>query len=328
MHYGALAADEKRLTAESMQELSRGTKELIVSTLLKLHPPKHVVADIQAVDKATAFRLLDGLFVASTQCFAKAFTDGMEIARAGGATEAVCPHGNVCAILPIARTESTLDAVKVLTTFKHLPNVAFFDFWCGGTAQLLAECSAVDVHLGPRSGALYLADAKEKPVVSVPALAVEECPSFSHTDSVIASPAGLGVQRQPHPVSGSDLLFAAHDRFHGASHVNKPTKRCDARDPDLIAETRTMNSMRHEEANILREKDSSWLRNYTPQRNLFMLRVISHLRNRERALDFLQLAHKREAEQQRQDPAAGWELRLNSFGQIKLFSAHGGVVDL
>lgn len=323
--YGARAPEDKRLTAERLLALSNGEKEPIVATILSLRPPKAVANALtsQSVDKRTAFRLLQALFEAATECYAKAFRDGLDIQRAGGCDEAVCPHGSHFALLPIARTESTLDAIKLLVHFKHLPNVAFFDHWCGGKAQLVAECAKVGVFLGERAGALYSEDTKDMRVVSFPALASEECPSFAMSDKQIAEAGHLGVDRPPHPVSGSTLAFDGHDRLHGPSH-----KKCEGRRPDLIAETRTTNSMRHEQENILREKDASWLRNYTPQRNLLMMRVITHLRDRQRALDYLHVAHGREQEQQKRDPAACFKLQLSSFGQLKLVSATGVVFDL
>jgi hypothetical protein len=313
------------LTAERLLELSRGPKEGIVNTLLSLHPPKAAAAEIKSTDatKSSVFQLLDSLFQASTECFAKAFTNGLDILRSGGADEAVCPHGAHYCLLPIAKTESVIDAINVTTLFKHTPNVNVFDWWCGGKSLVVAACSAVNVKLGPRAGALYLDDAKEMPVVSVPALAIEQCPSFAMSDSAILVGEGLGVERKPHPISGSDLCFLAHDRLKSAAH-----KRCPGRDPDLIKELRTENSMRHEEENVLREKDSSWLRNYSPQRNLLMLLVTAHLRNRKLAFDFLQKARVLEVAQQKHDPAGLWCLRMTEFGQIKLQSCAGLVLDI
>jgi hypothetical protein len=258
---------------------------------------------------------LQSLFTASSQCFAKAFSDGLEIQRSGGSEEAVCVHGGHYALLPIAKTESGLDAVNLFVHFKHKPNVGVYDHWCGCASQACCTCRRAGVELGSRAGAIYAEDTKDKKVVSVPELDSQLYPSFASSDAVLSADPSLGVERTQHPVSGSTLCVLAHDRLHGAPPNHK---RCTGRDPDWIAQLRTMDSLAHEQYNSFREKQSHYLRNYSPQRYLLFLLVTAHLRNRRLAEDFLERAQKRMHEMQKQQPAAGWRLTVNEFGQVKL----------
>ena len=54
----------------------------------------------------------------------------------------------------------------------------------------------------------------------------------------------VGVNRTPHPSTGSTCLYCLHDRLHGKSHIN-----CHHRNPDCILQLRGENTSRQEHAN-------------------------------------------------------------------------------
>lgn len=300
-------------------------------------------------------RLVLSLFEAHVQCFLKGFANHAG-SRGGSYEDMFCGHQVLSASIPLPIGESAADMIKLITMLKHVPNVAFGDFWCGATVELRERLADVAVILDAREGGVVTyaeakaaaadvksdsgqdeqggkeskdsdkdekgskdskdqAPATEKqsklPLVSVPELAVQHAHSLSAARAPASSTHSLGVQREPHPVTNSTCMFCLHDRIHRLPH-----KFCAHRNPDLIAEEITENSMVHEQAFSQRTKAASFLRMNSAHRNMLLLRVIAHRRARQINKDNLEKLRDQLKEFERADPTRRYRLELDTLGRV------------
>lgn len=250
------------------------------------------------------------------ECFRKNFQRWF--GRTGGTVDGVCEHCVLYCSKTIVSAESPKDAVALLLLLQHLPHCAWFDFWCGASRELVARCADIGIDLGPRAGALFaetdLADRKDSLPVSIPAFQSQCLHSMSLLDTSADEKkafdeSDIKVNRPPHPYTCSCVFLALHDRLHGTPHEN-----CRARDADNVSELRGANTIRSEHFNVLRKRIDHFLRNESPQRNMFLHLVFAHRYNRRRSLRALSKARKRLAKLQEADPSV--RLGLNEFGQL------------
>lgn len=237
---------------------------------------------------------------------------------AGGTVDLFCPHGVVYGLTPLPKSESPQDAISLVTWLRHLPNVVFYDCWCTSLRELADKCQSVGATLDKRDGAIIASDDLKKrdasPLFSVSGLAIEHNPSFSSLDRKDGKDQHHqlpGIKRQPHPVSQSDVFVAVHDRLHGQSHI-----KCAGRNPDMIVELRSLNSMVHEQQYSARKKVAVWLRNHSAQRNMFMLRFLAHRRARQTNMDHLSELNRQLVQFNRNHVDVEWYLELNAVGRV------------
>lgn len=182
--------------------------------------------------------------------------------------------------------ESPKDAVALLFMFKHLPICAFFDYWCGTVKELQLQAKAAgDIDFGARNGALMLetdmgeTEKSGSIPLSIPALSRHLHPSFSLKDAEKkeekATRSDIAITRPPHPCAPDcRVCLLAHDRLHEVAHKN-----CSCRDPCWVKELRHENTERSEHLNATRKRVDPFLRNESPQRNIFLHLVLAHLQN-------------------------------------------------
>ena len=301
------------ITQERLSELETATKATLDSILTRCGATRQLMATLTTVAKA--FELVRSLFVANTVCFFKGF--GSHMARSGGTVDMTCPHLIPYAMLPVIFAESPGDVAALLAMMRHVPNVSLYDFVCGGQQALVNEFKRVGILLGNRVGAVML-EHEVKSLsrflpLSVPALAIEACHSFRSTDSAIVVDGApcLDVDRPSHPVSGSKVLLVMHDSFHGKAH-----KKCRARDTDLIKELRTLDTSRQEHRNRLRLQTDHFLRNHSPQRNMFFQLLIAHRLCRLQNEDALERVRDQLEQFRNLQPHIAWSLEVNCLGIV------------
>lgn len=88
--------------------------------------------------------------------------------------------------------------------------------------------------------------------------------------------ADLKVDRPPHPRTNSQTMLLLHDRFHGQSHQS-----CEHRSTEWIAQLSTVNTSVQEQNNRVRQRWNTFLTQAQPNVFMFLLRLLTHLRNRE-----------------------------------------------
>jgi len=143
----------------------------------------------------------------------------------------------------------------------------------------------------------------QRPIFSVPELRIRHAHSLSATNTSL--PRVVGVKREPHPVTHSDVTLNLHDPLHGVPH-----KACPHRDANCLAETLTENKMVHEQQFSRRKKDAVFLRMNDPQRNLLLSRFLAYRRGRSAALADKALLQSQLSEFKRTDPAGTWRIEI------------------
>lgn len=277
---------------------------------------------LAGVDHEQLHDLIVGLAAFKKECFQKLFAQFL--GRSGGTVDAVCRHLVVYLFKTIPFAESPKDAVDLLFMFKHLPLVVFFDYWCGAERELRRQASAVGVDFGPRAGGLLLesemaaARAAGHLPMSIPALA-REAPSFSladHDSKASSSPPDITIKRDPHPQAPTCCVcLLQHDRLHEVPHT-----RCTCRDPDNVKELRSANTESSEQHNAVKKKTDPFLRNESPQRNIYLHLVLAHLQNYKKAKAKFEKMKVKRAAKEKLAPHLLWTLKVNEFGQLVLNS--------
>ncbi len=218
----------------SEREIALLEPEAVVDILVSLGLAKTRASKINKVELK---ELIKGLSACRTECFRKHFARA--VGFSGGTLDCVCRHLVMYASKAVVFSESPADAIAILTLFKHLPHVCFYDYWCGAVRQLNAASATAGVDFGDRAGALLLDDdlkahADQLPV-SIPALNPQSAPSFSLSDrdherkaQARALPS-LDIDRPAHPLTQCKVCLLFHDRLHGEAHVN-----CPGRDPNNV----------------------------------------------------------------------------------------------
>ena len=272
----------------------------------------------QLSTNAALHKLIERLFFANSSCFFKAFIN--YLARSGGTMDMVCPHLVEFAMLFITTRESPRDFAALLGLMEHLPNLALYDYVCGGLEALKEECEAAGVKLDERLGAVVLEDDIEAMgkflPLSFPGLVSEVFPSFSSLDAKAdtAGAPNLEVERPAHIETGSKHLFTCHDAFHNKPKVHK---FCKARNPKFVLQFRTVNGSRSEQLNRLKKKVDPWLRGQSAQHNILLNLVLAHKRNRRINEAFLLAAQAQLETLNAQSNGISFRLVLSSTGKLK-----------
>jgi hypothetical protein len=275
---------------------------------------------LTGVDHEQLHDLIVGLAAFKKECFQKLFAQFL--GRTGGTVDAVCRHLVLYMFKTVPFAESPKDAVDLLFLFKHLPLCVFFDYWCGAERELQRQAAEAGVEFGPRAGGLLLesdmkwAQAEGHLPVSIPALA-HEAPSFSLSDHELKASSALpdiNIKRDPHPQAPACLMCVLeHDRLHEVPHKN-----CTCRDPDHVKELRGVNTESAEQHNALKKKTDPFLRNESPQRNIFMHLVLAHLHNYKWNKAKFEEMRAERARKEKLEPHFSWVLTFNEFGQVVL----------
>lgn len=84
----------------------------------------------------------------------------------------------------------------------------------------------------------------------------------------------LKIRRPAHPRTNSRTLLLLHDRFHGQAH-----QHCEHRSSDWIAQLKLVNTSIQEQNNRVRQRWNSCLTQMQPTIFMFLLRLLTHLRN-------------------------------------------------
>lgn len=313
---------ENPLTPAAIERLSRQpTKQGLENVLIAcgMAPSR-----VRKIDERTLLDIINGLAASRKECFRKHFAHA--IGFSGGTLDCVCRHLVLYVSKTVVFSESPRDAIAVLLMLKHLPHVAFYDYWCGAVRELLTSLAKVGVDLGPRAGALLLdADLKKhgsQLPVSIPALRVQGAPSFCLADCDREAKAAqahlstpmpdLAVDRPPHPYTQCKICLLFHDRLHGEAHD------CEGRDPNNVQDLLGLSSESSEHYNSLRTRHDRFLRNESPQRNLFLHKVIEYLHNKKVNLAHLERLNKELDEKIRSFPQFRWRLAVNEYGQVRV----------
>jgi hypothetical protein len=315
---------KEELDDERIQQLATdgaAQRQDLISIISRCGIPESRLKD---VDHGQLHDIIVGLAGFKKECFQKLFSQFL--GRTGGTVDAVCR----CMVLYMSKTipfaESPKDAVALLFMFKHLPICAFFDYWCGAVKELQVQAKAVgDIDFGPRNGGLLLEKDMEQAQksgripVSIPAIG-HLSPSFSLKDAAqkdakeAMSVADIAIKRPPHPCAPDcPVCFLAHDRLHEVAHKN-----CSCRDPCWVKELRAENTERAEHLNATRKRVDPFLRNESPQRNIFLHLVFAHLQNYKINKAKFEDRKAEHAASSRQQPQFHWTLAVNSFGQVVL----------
>lgn len=302
----------------SEREIALLDSKAIVDILVSLGLAKSRASKI---NQAELRELIKGLSACRTECFRKHFARA--VGFSGGTLDCVCRHLVMYASKAVVFSESPADAVAVLTLFKHLPHACFYDYWCGAVRQLSSAAAKAGVDFGARAGALLLDDdlkthADQLPL-SIPALNPQSAPSFSLSDRDHERKAqaqelpSIDIDRPAHPLTQCKVCLLLHDRLHGEAHVN-----CPGRDPNNVLQLLGLSTESAEHFNSLRTRHDRFLRNESPQRNLFLHKVIAYLRNRKINLQHLERLKKELEKKSLAHPEVKWRLSVTEFGQLRV----------
>jgi hypothetical protein len=141
--YGVPDGEIKPLTVAEIEKLAREpTKKGLEDVLINcgMAPSR-----VRKFDQRTLVEIINGLAASRNECFRKHFAHA--IGFSGGTLDCVCRHLVLYVSKTVVFSESPKDAIAVLLLLKHLPHVAFYDYWCGAVRELLSSLAKVGVTL-------------------------------------------------------------------------------------------------------------------------------------------------------------------------------------
>ena len=112
------------------------------------------------------------LWCGSGACFLKLFP--RDLGRTGGMATLDCPHRVTYCLWNLVQSESPEDIATLFTLLKDLPNVLFYDFWCGCDVHFHKLLSEVWLFLQCRS-TLSLSGLTRSLLCAVAARGHQEC---------------------------------------------------------------------------------------------------------------------------------------------------------